>query len=255
MVKTFLLTGRNLYFAAASVSVKALAVLMVLCICANALVPKFAIDAKDYSTLCRIMKSQSALFEFFSFSTLPIKIVNEIFNEQRNASAASRKKAPKDDTSNASNTSADFSITGAAFENVSRFLPQRCADFGGGGAPAVFAGQLSVLPAGADPGNPPVVPLVTAILLMFYFLKARSALPDAAIIMPANSKKKSRFAVANRDFSLSIKPVKADSLTVIPAKAGIQSYESLEFWIPAFAGMTPDLDRSYDNKYFQRRVS
>jgi hypothetical protein len=209
MSKTFLLTGRNFYLAVASVRIKALAVFVVLCIFANALVPKFALDAKDYSTLCQIMKSQSALFEFFSFSTLPIKIVNEIFNEQRGASAASQRKAPRDDTSNASNTSSDFSITGAAFQDVSRFLSQRGADFGGGGALAVFAKNLSVLP-GSDSGNPPVIPLIAFILLMFYFLRARSALPDAAIIMPVKGSKISRLVTASRDFSLSInskKPV------------------------------------------------
>ena len=37
------------------------------------------------------------------------------------------------------------------------------------------------------------------------------------------------------------------TLSVIPAKAGIQIDKSFNLWIPAFAGMTPNLN-SHDDK-------
>jgi hypothetical protein len=249
MMKTLVLSGKRSYSTAAAV--KALAVFLVMSIFVNALVPKFAIDANDYSTLCQIMKSQTALLEFFSFSTLPIKIVDRLFNEQGAASSASHKKAPKDDANNASNTASDFSITSNTFKDVSRFLSKCGAGFGCGGALAVFAGNLRASPGtGPCPGSVPVVPLVIIILLMFYFLKARSALPDAAIIMPI-AETISRFAVANRDFSL---PVHTNSVSNCVAnsllsfrKALIRNPEQCIFYIYIYKinnEMDPGLNNS-----------
>ena len=204
MAKEFLLTAKFFYSTVASVKEKALAVFVVLCIFANALVPKFAIDSKDYSTLCQIMKSQSVLFEFFSFSSIPVKIVNELFNEQRGVmQPLAQKKAPKNDTSNTSNTASDFSISATNIRDASvKFLSQRVHDLEGNVA-SVFSKYFSAPPDTRSSGAPPGVYLGFIALLMFYFMRARSALPDAAVINSL-SIYRTQFKNLNWVFSLSI---------------------------------------------------
>jgi len=202
MNSTVIKLGRSLFFSVAPMREKALAVFVVLCIFVNALVPKFSIDAKDYSTLCRIMKSQTVLFEFFSLSNLPVKIVNELFTERGGVSPLARKKAPKDDTSNTSNTSSDFSITGSGLRDVSaRYSAQRGFDLNGSGA-ALLCKYLNALPE-AHSSAPPGMCFSLMIVLMFFFLRARSALPDAAAIF-SFATNRAQFRKMNWVFSLYI---------------------------------------------------
>jgi hypothetical protein len=174
--------GKSLFFSAASAGERALAVFVVLCILANSLVPRFSIGAKDYSMLCRIMKSESVIFEFFSFSNIPVKIVNELMSRRGGMQPLAPKKAPKDDTKNTSNTSSDFSITSSNLKDASaRFSSQPGSNFNGNAA-AVFRENLSGLPGSNASGAPPWACFAFLIILMFYFLRARSALPDAYAI-------------------------------------------------------------------------
>lgn len=204
MPKEFLLTAKHFHSTVASVRERMLAVFVVLCIIVNALMPRFAIDANDYSTLCQIMKSQSVLFEFFSFSTIPVKIVNELFNEQRNEmQPLAGKKSPKNDTSNASNTASDFSITASGFKDVSnRGYSQKGSAFGGN-AVAVYRNYTGALQDDFASGAPPGIWFGLFAVLMFFFLRARSALPDAAAVIYNYAFSKPN-SLLNWVFSLSI---------------------------------------------------
>ncbi|MCB4790303.1 MAG: hypothetical protein LHV68_00270 [Elusimicrobia bacterium] len=68
------------------------------------------IDPRETELLGQVVKSQSVLLNVFFLSTIPIKIVNNLFNEYRNPDPAVAKKAAKEKSKNAKNTSADFSI-------------------------------------------------------------------------------------------------------------------------------------------------
>jgi hypothetical protein len=193
--------GRSLLFSAAPVREKTLAVFVVLCIAVNALIPKFAIAENDYSTLCKIMQSQSVLLEFFSFSTLPAKIVGELFNEHNPLATAQHKTPAGQDTKNTSNTSSDFSISASTMKDAStKFLSQRSIGDGGFGA-VIFRKCHSLMPGGERTKAPPGAFFALFIILMFYFLRARSSLPDAAIFSFA--KYKTQFNNLNWVFSLS----------------------------------------------------
>jgi hypothetical protein len=127
----------------------------------------------------------------------------------------SRKKAPKDDTKNTSNTSSDFSITSQGVKDAPlRFLNQRDLD-NGGSVTAIFNKTLRFLGGGVRSDAPPGVLLIFFILLMFYFMRARSALPDSY----ANSMLAQVFSPAHvfsRVFSLPKTIVIIGSLPVIP---------------------------------------
>lgn len=89
---------------------KILAGLIVFCIFFNGFVPRFAIDADDNNTLSQIIASQSILLQFFSFSSLPVKIVNDLVANAVNPLAAKNGKLPKKDHRNSSNSASDFSF-------------------------------------------------------------------------------------------------------------------------------------------------
>ena len=182
MNSTPLKLGRGLFSAAAFMGEKTLAVFIVLCIFANILVPRFSIREDEYSTLRKIMRSQSVIFEFFSFSNLPVKIVNELFSRRNGVQPLPHKKAPQNDAKNTSNTSSDFSITTSNVKDISgRYSSQRGQALDGSLA-AVFLKNQSVLSGWHESGAPPGVYFAFITVLMFFFLRARSALPDASAI-------------------------------------------------------------------------
>jgi len=153
--------------------------------------------------LCRIMKSQSVIFEFFALSNIPVKIVNELFSQRNPVSPLAKKNIPKGDTPNTSNTSSDFSITTSNAKDVSgRYSPQFRNDRAGGPA-AVLLQSVNAPPGGQESGAPPGACFAFFAVLIFMFMRARSALPDAAAIF-SFAKNRTQFNNLNWVFSLSI---------------------------------------------------
>jgi hypothetical protein len=196
MVKTLSATVKDSGFAVTPV-MKAFAVFVVLCFFSNVLVPKTAIDVRGYSALCQMIKSRPILLEFFSISILPVKILSGLLSEQRNVLSASQKKAPIGCTSNMFKGLPDLIIAGSIIQNMSL----RGSAFNYGNAPAVLSGNLTNMLFGPR-GNPPGLPLLELIVLIFCFMKARGALPDATDISLITVANFPRLAGTSRDFSL-----------------------------------------------------
>jgi hypothetical protein len=75
----------------------------------NAVIPKITLDQESSSVLYQILQTQSALICFLSFSSIPIKIIDGMFNDERSAlkTSAAQKNNKHEDKKN---TSCDFSI-------------------------------------------------------------------------------------------------------------------------------------------------
>jgi hypothetical protein len=76
----------------------------------NSLMPRFSVNQKECDILSQILESQSCLLCFFSFSSIPLRIVGDLFaNPQSTPQKAQKGKQKSDSTST---SSSDFSIFG-----------------------------------------------------------------------------------------------------------------------------------------------
>ncbi|MCX5782212.1 MAG: hypothetical protein NT145_05860 [Elusimicrobia bacterium] len=91
-------------------------VLMPFLVC-NVIFPKNISLEIDYSTLADLLKSQSTIFEYSSFAVLPLKIVQELF-DQHGLAKTSSKESRKEDKKQ-SNTSNDL-FTFSVFKTVKK---------------------------------------------------------------------------------------------------------------------------------------
>lgn len=85
----------------------------VLCVCCNTLVPRFAIDAIDQESMAVIFAQQSSLLCFFSFSSLPMKIVNNLVRGTLSGTVPVRhcpNVPPKKQSSHPADSSSDYSM-------------------------------------------------------------------------------------------------------------------------------------------------
>lgn len=155
-----------------------LAGLMVFCIMINGFIPRFSIGAKDYEVLSDIMQRQSSLLRFFSFSTLPVKLVNDLFAGRGALPQSAHKKAPKHQNTNSSNTSVDHSFIG--FDNKTNSgrlgVAQRISDT----AKQVAGAGVSALMAAAEPMDeaPPGERFAFLALMLLCFMLPRSSVSD-----------------------------------------------------------------------------
>ncbi|MBN1822684.1 MAG: hypothetical protein JW803_00030 [Endomicrobiales bacterium] len=180
-----------------------------LCIAVNGLVPRFAMNSQDAETLSKIMQNQSVLLSFFSFSTLPVKIVNELMAQNMGVKTSADKNIPAKDAKNTANTSTDYSLTGADIRTNSRIISNlRSADLA---AKFVSSAAISLkeAPRIAESSCLPGGTCALLMLMMFFLILARSALPADASIMFYIGKKISRLATTSRDFYLSITIINA----------------------------------------------
>ena len=83
--------------------------LFAFCIVFNGLVPRFALGENDRAVLCRIIASQSVLLDFFSFSVLSGKIVNNLFYDGA-FPWQEHSRYPSDKNKNSKNSSSAYSI-------------------------------------------------------------------------------------------------------------------------------------------------
>jgi hypothetical protein len=176
---------------------------VVFCIFLNGFVPRFSIPADDYNVLSQIIASQSILLHFFSLSTLPEKIVNELFKEQ-SMPQAQHKKLPAKQNSNSTNSSSDYTLINADARgalNRHNFC-HRIGDQAGNIAlllPSLWAGFSQTSDA-ALPG----VSSVFLILVVFFFLLPRSSLADGAAAIIFNNSEGTQLDLSSWVFSLII---------------------------------------------------
>jgi hypothetical protein len=173
---------------------------IVLCILLNGFVPRFSIDQRDYEVLNQILQSQSILIQFFSCSSLPLKIVTDLFSQP---GAADTPKKSSGQHLPAANASADYSLM--SLDNKlagSRSQFTRTAVFGTDLSLHRVASSVKLT---VDQMNYPISPhpVFFAIILMFFFLFPRSSIPEGVIMLfRVRGNIFSQFAYANWDFSL-----------------------------------------------------
>jgi len=173
---------------------------IVVCILLNGFVPKFSIDTSGREVFSQIMASQSILLHFFVLSTIPKNIVGEIFKE-RNLPPAQQKQQPAKQRQNSSNSSADYSALNADTRNAQsrNNCFQRGADTDGKffiswpGVSRTLSVSENYLPG---------VNSVFVVLLIFFFLRPRSSLPDGAIAIISQRIPETRLAGSSRVFLL-----------------------------------------------------
>jgi len=147
----------------------------------NLFIPRFAVKQAEYDMLSEILQSQSALICFISFSSIPLRIVSELFSDQRTTS-----RKPVKGGEERENTSSDYLITA----NDKKLSDTRSG----------FNGMLKNLDSGLKGffviddkiGNSPgerVRGDIIVIFLAFLVLLPRSGLPDNANIININNLK------------------------------------------------------------------
>ncbi|MHB9155504.1 MAG: hypothetical protein ACYC5N_07405 [Endomicrobiales bacterium] len=180
---------RMVFSFAASHGERLLAVLIILCFLVNGFVPRFSIEGKNYEALSQLIARQSALLQLFSFSSLPVKIVNELFVERCEASRGAAKKLPKDENRNNSNSSTDYSLSGLDSKTNGGRYGYFVRNFEGPGNAAAHAslavkdGPVTARAPGAQTG------VRCLLVLMFFFLLPRSSVSEDNVLVFSRSVK------------------------------------------------------------------
>lgn len=152
-------------------------VTLMFCMFVNFLVPRFAIEPGDFDVLSKIIKSQSTLLYFFSMTTFPMKVVDDLFT--REMSPTQRNESRSENKTNKANTSSDFSLV-----TPNNGLNLMRSEYGRSwtldtmiGQNALHSSELLYRFSGTAPGTG--VLFVCAV--MFFFLRPRSAIDDLLI--------------------------------------------------------------------------
>lgn len=185
-----------------------LAGMLVFCFLLNGFVPRFSLNDDDYAVLEQIFASQSILLQFFSFSTVPVKIVNDLLT-QKSAPRAAKQGAPRKQNSNAANTASDYSLI--TFEKKAG--ASRLSSVQRPGEGLTVAADSFYAPAHLLRKQSDTVPWEYSaflIVLIFFFLLPRSSLSDGGILFalyPVTQRARSRWVflllttTANRSVS------------------------------------------------------
>lgn len=162
----------------------------------NGFVPRFSINDEDYAVFEQIMASQSILLQFFAFSTVPVKIVNDLFTQKGATARAAKQDAPRKNTSHAANTASDYSLM--TFENRSGSVRLSTLQRPGEGMPVAAADGFYV-PSHIPRMAGDAIPWAYAgflVVLIFFFLLPRSSLSDGGILFalyPLTQRARSRW--------------------------------------------------------------
>ncbi len=166
-----------------------LAVVIVFSILINAFIPRFALSQEDSDVFSQIMQQQTTLLKFFSLSTIPLDIVNQLFAQGQNVQAAAKKDTAEKKKNRKTNNSADFSIISLEkTQNISKpnSLRQNAGDL-----VSIFFNAFSPFNSNIR-GSPPTINphtfIFCAFLLLFFLLPRNSTNDTYAIILTIASK-------------------------------------------------------------------
>ncbi|MFC1501562.1 hypothetical protein ACFL58_03850 [Elusimicrobiota bacterium] len=162
-----------------------LACLVVFCIAFNALVPRFSIGASQVDFLSKVVQCESAVLDFFTLYSLPMKIIDKLFPD-KNTLTASKNQNNTEKSRNGTNASSDFSIFGVDNVNNWKYSSQRTVGTEWE-LEKMTAGILVV--ASSNPMLPKIWQIYMALLLlMCFFMLPRSSIDDAYITYLKNNK-------------------------------------------------------------------
>jgi hypothetical protein len=164
---------------------------MLICFFVNGSVPRFDAGQIDYESLGEAIACQSDLLYFFSFSALPIKIMNALVNEGVPLGSAGRpagKHVPQKQTDRHGNASSDYSLSrteksgikmiksGSVFRTISP-LQRLCQAESPPGPVAVTTSCLRCRSAH-----------FALLVVAVFFLLPRSSINEDASMRPSNNR-------------------------------------------------------------------
>ena len=157
---------------------------MMLCMVVNFLIPRFSVGQETFDSLSSLIKNQSPLLYFFSLSSLPMKMVNELLVKEIGASAKNESR-PQENDSRSANTSADYSLlsTNAASYAKSVFVKAWAQV-----APPTISPSAPRAESTNYIGGAPGQGFLLMFALMFFFLRPRSAIDDLIIYSNISNK-------------------------------------------------------------------
>jgi hypothetical protein len=91
------------------------AVVVVVCILVNSLIPRYIIEQYDYGVLSQILVNQAVLLHVFALPNLSVKIMRCLFAERTSFPCETTKSPSRDRTKNSANTASDYRLAG--FDN------------------------------------------------------------------------------------------------------------------------------------------
>ena len=187
-----------------------LSTMVFISIVVNCLVPRFFIGSLDPEFFSGVLKTQAVVLEYFSFSALPLDIVNSLFSGNRASSDTSKTKpASKKDT--AGKTPSEFNfISVEKVQNIQRALSS--VFFSDAVCAAVPLYSLTLSNNSLDPPWGACASIF-CVFLMCVFLLPRSDVAAAAIIVANSGGSYTRFDRSNRVFLLLGKPALLSGLS------------------------------------------
>ncbi|MCX5782782.1 MAG: hypothetical protein NT145_08840 [Elusimicrobia bacterium] len=142
-----------------------------MCLILNSSIPGFFVTAFDYGQFQKVIKFQSVMFEYFSFSVIPIKILGSMFQDRtvNSAQKSDRKTSPY----------SNMSLANIGVNQITgKYNGQRIWNFTQASYPVTFASLFASLKQNCS--DPPISPVAFLGLFMIcFFLLPRSNVNDA----------------------------------------------------------------------------
>lgn len=175
--------------------------MVLLCMVTNCIVPRFAVGSIDPDLFSKILKSQTALFEYFSFSALPLDIVNSLLS--KNAPINSTDEAtPVQKKTDSKGTSHEFVFISVQLQTtLVKPLAQKSVNLVVSSVSGVSQAYL-LLKDSLDPPRHGSQGFYLLFLLCFFMLP-RSSVNDAYAVIVKRIAHTTRFECSNRVFHLS----------------------------------------------------
>ncbi|MHB9154449.1 MAG: hypothetical protein ACYC5N_02000, partial [Endomicrobiales bacterium] len=179
------------------------------CFILNGFVPRFSFQVNDYSAVSRALAGESLLFQYLSFSSLPLKIVGSLMSESGVLPSSGQKKAPEQEQRKSEDTSTDYSLAGSD----NRTNAGRCVyspRLPGPALPAAGATRAAVSAASKTSASPPSGESHALFLaVLFFFLLPRSSLSEEAAGIFFRKGDSTRFEFSSRVFYCPVHPMYA----------------------------------------------
>ena len=165
----------------------------------NCFVPRFFIGALNPEFFSNVLKTQTIVFEYFSFAALPLDIVNSLFSQNK-ASADPAKARPASGKKTAGSSHSEFNfISVEKVQNALRALNSAFLCEAAFSTVPLYSVKLA--DNSLDPPRGAFACMV-GVFLTCFFLLPRSSTNDAAIILANRTGYYTRFDRSNRVFLL-----------------------------------------------------
>ncbi len=182
----------------------------------NSFIPRFFAGSFDNNLFSRFFQSQTIVFEYFNFTSVPIDIVNHLFANNSGSAVSDKNKTPKKEKNSSSVSEFNF-ISCQTAASLSANLSQNLVNI----YSSLLIPMCSVSLAESSL-DPPWGRMGVLLFSMFcFFLLPRSSINDAYIAIANRACHITRFEKSNRVFLLLNMPFpkkSAGNLPPFPAK-------------------------------------